>query len=41
MTKPFGFNEVSLGELTDSPKFQEELSKKNTLGDMLNSPEMI
>ena len=52
MTKPFGFNEpasqyipkpsaVSTGELTDSPKFQEELSKKNTLGDMLNSPEMI
>jgi len=41
MTKPFGFNEVSTGELTDSPKFQEEQSKKNTLGDMLNSPEMI
>jgi hypothetical protein len=41
MTKPFGFNEVSTGELTDSPKFQEELSKKNTLGDVLNSPEMI
>jgi hypothetical protein len=31
----------TLGELTDSPKFQEKLSKKNTLGDMLNSPEMI
>ena len=41
MNKPFGFNEVSTGELTDSPKFQEELSKKNILGDMLNSPEMI
>ena len=52
MTKPFGFNEpasqyipkpsaVSTGELTDSPKFQEELSKKNTLLESLNSPEMI
>ncbi len=50
--EPFGFNEpasqyipkpsaVSTGELTDSLKFQEELSKKNTLGDILNSPEMI
>jgi len=38
---PFGFNEVSTGELTDSPKFQEELSKKNTLLESLNSPEMI
>ncbi len=41
MTKPFGFNEISTGELIDSPKFQEEQSKKNTLGDMLNSPEMV
>ena len=39
--EPFGFNEVSTGELIDSPKFQEELSKKNTLGETLNSPEMI
>jgi hypothetical protein len=41
MNKPFGFNEVSTGELTDSPKFQEELSKKNTLLESLNSPEMV
>ena len=41
MTEQFGFNEVSTGELIDSEKFQEELSKPNTLGDMLNSPEMI
>ena len=41
MNKPFGFNEVSTGELTDSPKFQEELSKKNNLFESLNSPEMI
>jgi len=42
MTKiPFGFNEVSTGELTDSPKFQEELPKKNNLFESLNSPEMI
>ena len=26
--EPFGFNEVSTGELIDSPKFQEEQSKK-------------
>jgi len=39
--KPFGFNEVSTGELIDSPKFQEEQSKKNTLLESLNSPEMI
>ena len=39
--EPFGFNEVSTGELIDSPKFQEELSKKNTLLESLNSPEMI
>jgi len=52
LTKQFGFNEpasqhipkpsaVSTGELIDSPKFQEEQSKKNTIGDMLNSPEMV
>lgn len=41
MTKQFGFNEVSTGELIDSEKFQEELSKKNTLLESLNSPEMI
>ena len=34
-------NEVSTGELIDSPKFQEELSKKNTLLESLNSPEMV
>jgi len=34
-------NEMSTGELIDSPKFQEELSKKNTLRETLNSPEMI
>lgn len=39
--KQFGFNEVSTGELIDSPKFQEELSKKNTLLESLNSPEMV
>ena len=39
--EPFGFNEVSTGELIDSPKFQEELSKKNTLLESLNSPEMV
>ena len=41
MNEPFGFNEVSTGELIDSPKFQEEQSKKNTLLESLNSPEMI
>jgi hypothetical protein len=41
MTEPFGFNEVSTGELIDSPKFQEEQSKKNTLLESLNSPEMV
>jgi len=41
MTEPFGFNEVSTGELIDSPKFQEEISKKNTLLESLNSPEMV
>jgi len=52
MTKQFGFNEpasqhvpkpnsVSTGELIDSPKFQEEQSKKNTLLESLNSPEMV
>lgn len=52
MTEPFGFNEpasqyipkpnaVATGELIDSPKFQEELSKKNTLLESLNSPEMV
>lgn len=39
--EPFGFIEVSTGELIDSPKFQEEQSKKNTLLESLNSPEMI
>ena len=34
-------NEMSTGELIDSPKFQEELSKKNTLRETLNSPEMV
>ena len=34
--EPFGFNEVTTGELIDSPKFQ-----KNTLLESLNSPEMI
>ena len=32
---------MSTGELIDSPKFQEELSKQNTLGETLNSPEMV
>jgi hypothetical protein len=32
---------VSTGELIDSPKFQEEQSKKNTFLERLNSPEMI
>ena len=36
MNEPFGFNEVSTGELIDSPKFQ-----KNTLLESLNSPEMV
>ena len=39
--EPFGFNEVSTGELIDTPKFQEEQSKKNTLLESLNSPEMV
>ena len=39
--EPFGFNEVSTGELIDSPKFQEEQSKKNTFLERFNSPEMI
>lgn len=34
-------NEMSTGELIDGSKFQEELSKKNTLLESLNSPEMI
>jgi len=34
-------NEMSTGELIDSSKFQEELSKKNTLRETLNSPEMV
>ena len=34
-------NEMNTGELIDSPKFQEELSKQNTLRETLNSPEMI
>jgi hypothetical protein len=37
----FEFNEVSTGELIDSPKFQEEQSKKHTLLESLNSPEMV
>ena len=52
MTKQFGFNEpaaqhipkpnaVATGELIDTPKFQEEQSKKNNLLESLNSPEMI
>ena len=41
MREPFGFNEISTGELIDSEKFQEELSKKNTLLESLNSPEII
>ena len=41
MNEPFGFNEVSTGELIDSEKFQEELPKKNNLFESLNSPEMI
>ena len=32
---------LSTGELIDSPKFQEEQSKKNTLLESLNSPEMV
>ncbi len=36
MTEPFGFNEVSTGELIDSPKFQ-----KNSMLESLNSPEMV
>ena len=39
--EPFGFNEVTTGELIDTPKFQEEQSKKNTLLESLNSPEMV
>ena len=34
--EPFGFNEVTTGELIDSPKFQ-----KNSLLESLNSPEMV
>jgi len=34
-------NSVSTGELIDSPKFQEEQSKKNTLLESLNSPELV
>ena len=32
---------MSTGELIDTPKFQEELSKPNTLRETLNSPEMV
>ena len=32
---------MNTGELIDSPKFQEELSKQNTLRETLNSPEMV
>lgn len=31
----------SVGKLIDSEKFQEELSKPNTLGEVLNSLEMV
>ena len=34
-------NAVATGELIDTPKFQEEQSKKNTLLESLNSPEMV
>ena len=34
-------NAVATGEMIDTPKFQEEQSKKNTLLESLNSPEMI
>jgi hypothetical protein len=34
-------NEISTGKLIDSEKFQEELSKPNTLRETLNSPEMV
>ncbi len=34
-------NAVATGELIDSEKFQEELPKKNTLLESLNSPEMV
>ena len=34
-------NSVTTGELIDTPKFQEEQSKKNTLLESLNSPEMV
>ena len=34
-------NAVATGELIDSPKFQEEQSKKNTLLESLNSPELV
>ena len=33
-------NEMSTGELIDSEKFQEEQSKKNTMLETFNSPEM-
>ena len=35
------FEEIHTGKLIDSQKFQEELSKPNTLGETLNSPEMV
>jgi len=34
-------NAVATGELIDTPKFQEEQSKKNTLLESLNSPELV
>ena len=41
MTEPASQpNSVSTGELIDSEKFQEELPKKNSLLESLNSPEM-
>jgi hypothetical protein len=34
-------NAVATGELIDTPKFQEEQSKKNILLESFNSPEMV
>lgn len=34
-------NEMSTGELIDSEKFQKEQSKKNTMLETFNSPEMV
>jgi hypothetical protein len=35
------FEEMNTGELIDSQKFQEEISKPNILGGVFDSPEMI